>query len=283
MNSPASSKLGSHDWQSGYIDKNLQERTAYLDAVAATDLMQEVAKVTLGLLALKSGDKVVDVGCGSGVLIPKFCEAVGSAGRVVGIDLAEAFVSEARARIEANGLSKIASVEIGDACALAQPTASFDAAHCERLLMHLVDPDRAIREMVRVVRPGGVVVAAEPDWPGIRFDHPDQEAFTKVFLRSLTAQSGDVGLTLYRRFGQAGLLNRRCLPVTVVLTDIAQSRTYGLKLESAVEALIAEGAMPAERLRAVVPALEAQSAAGNYCSIATMHLVAGTVPEPREA
>jgi ubiquinone/menaquinone biosynthesis C-methylase UbiE len=283
MSSPASSKPGSYDWQSGYIEKNLQERTAYLDTVAATGLMQQVANVTLGLLGLKPGDKLVDVGCGSGVLIPRFCEAVGDAGRVVGIDLAAAFVNEAQARIESNGLGKIASAQIGDACALPLPAASFDAAHCERLLMHLVDPDRAIREMVRVVRPGGIVMAAEPDWPGIRFDHPDQEAFTKVFLRSLTPQSADAGLTLYRRFGQAGLLNRRCFPVTVVLTDIAQSRTYGLKLESAVEALIAEGALAAERLKAVVPALEAQSAAGNYCSVATMHLVAGTVPPSRGA
>jgi ubiquinone/menaquinone biosynthesis C-methylase UbiE len=283
MNSPTPGQPGSYDWQSSYIAGNLQERTAYLEKVSATGLMQQVANATLALLALKPGDNVLDVGCGSGVFIPKLCDAVGKTGRVVGIDYAEGFVSEARARIEASGLSEVAAVELGDACALKLPSATFDAAHCERLLMHLVDPDLAVREMVRVVRPGGVIVAAEPDWPGIRFDHPDQEAFTKVFLRSLTPQSGDAGLTLYRRFGQAGLVNRRCIPITVVLTAIEQSRVFGLKLEAGVEALLAERALPAERLKSVIPALEAQSAAGNYYSVATMHVVAGMVPPASEA
>ena len=283
MKLPALNQTGSHDWQSGYIASNLQERTKYLDTVAATDLMQQVASVTLALLALKPGCSVLDVGCGSGVFIRKLSDAVGPTGRVVGIDYAEAFVAEAQARIDSSGLSEIASVQLDDACALKVPDATFDAAHCERLLMHLTDPDLAVGEMVRVVRPGGVVVAAEPDWPGFRFDHPDPEAFTKVYLRSLTIRSGDVGLTLYRRFGQAGLVNRRCFPVAAVLSDITQSRTYGLQLEPAVDALLTENAMSAERLRAVVPALEAQSAAGNYCSVVTMHVVAGTVRHAGEA
>jgi ubiquinone/menaquinone biosynthesis C-methylase UbiE len=283
MNSPATGPTGSHDWKSDYIQENLKERTAYLDRVASSGLMQQVANATLALLALKPGDRVVDVGCGSGALIPRLCAEVGKAGHVLGIDYAEGFVREARARIEASGLSDVATVELGDASSLKLPPSSFNAAHCERLLMHLVDPDLAIREMVRVVRPGGVVVAAEPDWPGVRFDHPDQEAFTMVFRSSVTAQTADAGLTLYRRFGEAGLVDRRCIPISVAVTDIAQSRVFGLRLEAGVEALLAKGVMQPERLKAVVPALEAQSAAGNYYSVATMHVVAGTVPRRGES
>ena len=53
--------------------------------------------------------------------------------------------------------------------------ASFDAAHCERVLLHLDDPTTALREMPRVVRPGGTVVAAEPDSACFDIGHPDHE------------------------------------------------------------------------------------------------------------
>jgi SAM-dependent methyltransferase len=81
------------------------------------------------------------------------------------------------------GLLEHVHVEQGDAYHLPYPDGAFDAAHCERLLMHLEDPVAALREMRRVVRPGGRVVVTEPDWAGLQIDHADRTAMRLLIDR----------------------------------------------------------------------------------------------------
>jgi SAM-dependent methyltransferase len=242
-------------------------------------MLQQVAIAAHALLALQPGQRVLEVGCGSGVFLPGLAEKVQPTGRVFGLDHSDALIAEARKASDATPHAAIITTEVGDAYKLPYPDGFFDAAHCERVLMHLGDPTAAIREMARVVRPGGVVVAAEPDWAGIRIDHPDQEIFRTVYLRALTARQVDIGMTLNRRFAEAGLVDRHFSPVAAPSTDFAVIRMYGLKLEPAVEALLAEGQLPVDRLRAVVPALEHASSAGTYYSVGIMHVVSGRIPE----
>ena len=66
-------------------------------------------------------------------------------------------------------------VDQGDAYALPYPDQSFDAAHCERVLLHLEDPSTVLREMRRVLRTGGRMVVAEPDWASLIINSPDHE------------------------------------------------------------------------------------------------------------
>lgn len=273
---------GTSTWQPDYVRAHVGEQAGYLSTVSATSLMQQVSAQTHLLLDLKDGDAVLEVGCGNGVFLSGLAERVYPSGRVVGIDHADAFVIEAQKNAAASPHAKVISVEQADAYRLPFADASFDVAHCERVLMHLEDPTAAIREMARVVRPGGLVVVAEPDWAGMRFDHPDQEAFQAVYIQALVIRQKDVGLTLYRRFAEAGLVERHYSPVTTVFTDFATVEMYGLKLEPVVETLVAEGRLPAARLRAVVPALREASTAGTYYTIANFHVVAGTVQQPRE-
>ena len=79
--------------------------------------------------------------------------------------------------------------EVGDACDLADvPDASFDRAACRRLLIHLSRPVEALREMGRIVRPGGLVVAAEPDELAARLVAWDSASAQDPELPSLRAQ-----------------------------------------------------------------------------------------------
>ena len=272
-----SSLRGTASWQAEYLRTHVKEQSGYLEAAAALPFVQQVAVNAHSLLGLKLGDRVIEVGCGNGTFLSGLAAKVFPSGQVVGIDHSDALVAEARAKAASDQHGAVVSVHVGDVYKLPFETDSFDAAHCERVLMHLDDPSAAIREMIRVVRPVGVIVAAEPDWAGFRFDHPDSEAFALVYARANQTRQPDVGMTLYRRFGEAGLVDRKFAPLTMVLTDFARTRMHGLHLEPAVTALIAEGAMPADRLNAVVPALEKSTAVGNYYSVGTMHVVAGTV------
>ena len=75
----------SQSWQSITHSEQLGE---YLQHVSQMPLLREVATRSLGLLALNTGEEVLEVGCGTGVFLPLLAEAVGESGRVVGLDLA---------------------------------------------------------------------------------------------------------------------------------------------------------------------------------------------------
>lgn len=113
----------------------------------------------LALAAPAPGEAVLDVACGTGVLAVAAAEAVGPAGRVLGVDLADAMVQASRQRAQDIGLGH-ATFERMDAERLNVPDASFDLALCSLGLMYLPDPDAALVELHRVLRPGGRVVLA---------------------------------------------------------------------------------------------------------------------------
>ncbi|MFN8511773.1 MAG: methyltransferase domain-containing protein [Chloroflexia bacterium] len=269
---------GSASWQPDDTVEHQAARSAYLERIYRTPLLQEILARTLDVLALASGQSVLEVGCGSGLILPVFAREVGPTGRVVGLDHAPAFVAEARARVAAEGLAESVTVEEGDAYHLPYPTASFDAAHCERVLMHLTDPTAALREMARVVRPGGIVVAVEPDWLGIRIDHPEHADFAPIYRRALNFRHPDIGLTLYRRLADAGLVERQAVLVPSTITNHAVLRAYGLDLAPAAEALIVEGSLTRERAETLLAYLETASQNGTFYSYGCFHIVSGRVP-----
>jgi ubiquinone/menaquinone biosynthesis C-methylase UbiE len=107
---------------------------------------------------LKSGQDLLDVGCGPGNITRDLASRV-APGRVVGIDASAAVIETARG----SGPGPV-RFEVGDVYALAMPDASFDVVHAHQVLQHLSDPVAALREMRRVLRPGGVVAARDSDY-----------------------------------------------------------------------------------------------------------------------
>ena len=103
----------------------------------------------------------LDVGCGVGhwgfALAPLLPKA-----RVVGIDREPRWIDEATRRAIAAGLGDRFEYRVGVADALPFADATFDLVTCQTLLIHVRDPQQVLREMVRVVRPGGHLLIAEP-------------------------------------------------------------------------------------------------------------------------
>lgn len=105
------------------------------------------------------GERVLDVACGTGRIALAAAEAVGAAGRVVGVDLSSEMVDAARRSAEQRRACN-ASFARMDAEKLDLPDAGFDLALCSLGLMYLPDPGQALRELRRILRPGGRLVAA---------------------------------------------------------------------------------------------------------------------------
>jgi ubiquinone/menaquinone biosynthesis C-methylase UbiE len=117
----------------------------------------QLAPARLALLAraaIRPGEHVLDVACGTGLVTFDAAHAAGSGGRVIGVDLSGKMVDAARLRATQGGLRHVSFARM-DAETLALPDASFDVALCALGLMYVPDPLQAVREMRRVLRPGG--------------------------------------------------------------------------------------------------------------------------------
>ena len=103
--------------------------------------------------------KVLDCGCGPGVISIGLAEAVGPNGHVTGIDFAESQIAIAQACATPNLTFQVASVY-----ALPFEDNAFDLVFSHALFEHLADPIQGVREIRRVLRPGGVAGLCSPDW-----------------------------------------------------------------------------------------------------------------------
>jgi ubiquinone/menaquinone biosynthesis C-methylase UbiE len=113
------------------------------------------------LSALRKGMRLLDVGCGPGTITVDLARRV-APGEVVGVDRSADVLAEAGAHAVRENV-KI-DWRTADVYALDFPDASFDVVHAHQLLQHLSDPVRALTEMRRVLRPGGVVAVRDSDY-----------------------------------------------------------------------------------------------------------------------
>lgn len=113
---------------------------------------------------LSPDDRVLDCGCGPGTITVDLAAAV-APGEVIGIDQQAEQLEHARALASERGLSN-ATFREADVYALPFADASFDAVFSNALLEHVADPLRALGQMHRVLRPGGVIGVSVPDWSG---------------------------------------------------------------------------------------------------------------------
>lgn len=109
--------------------------------------------------SLAAGECVLDVACGSGLVAFRAAGLVGAHGHVVGVDLSGRMVDTATQRAEQCHVQNIRFKRM-DAEKLDLPDASFDVVLCALGLMYMPDPEQAIREMRRVLRPGGRMITA---------------------------------------------------------------------------------------------------------------------------
>ena len=101
-----------------------------------------------------SSGKVLEVGVGTGLSLPEYKSHL----EITGIDLAPEMLEKARERIASEGLKNVANLQVMDASDLKFPDASFDTVVGMYLITVVPDPEKVMRELARVTKPGGTVM-----------------------------------------------------------------------------------------------------------------------------
>lgn len=112
---------------------------------------------------LRPGMSVLDVGCGPGTITADLAQRV-APGRVLGIDASQEVIDAATSSVEGAAGDASVTFEVGDVYALDAPDDAYDVVHAHQVLQHLGDPVRALAEMRRVCRPGGILALRDADY-----------------------------------------------------------------------------------------------------------------------
>ncbi len=106
--------------------------------------------------AVSCGRDILEVGVGTGLSLPEYPAETA----VTGIDLSPEMLAKAQQKVDAQGLQSVIGLTVMDACHLAFQDASFDAVVAQFVLTLVPDPEQALQEWARVLRPGGEIIIA---------------------------------------------------------------------------------------------------------------------------
>jgi len=141
---------------------------------------------------LRPGMSVLDVGCGPGTITADLAALV-APGRVVAVDSAQAILEQAAAHAAEVGQADRIEFAVADVHALEFADDTFDVVHAHQVLQHVADPVKALREMRRVCKPGGVVAARDGDYGGFFWYPrlPELDAWLRLYLDLARANGGE--------------------------------------------------------------------------------------------
>jgi SAM-dependent methyltransferase len=243
----------------------------YLDQ--ATDHFRPLKVFTHSLLQLRAGERILDVGCGCGDDLRELASLVTPNGCAVGIDSSQAMIDEARQRNV--GCELPLQFVRGDAGHLRWHADYFDACRADRVFQHLPDPERALNEMLRVLKPGGRVLIVDRDWGMVAVDASDVET-TRVILNRACAgiRNGWMGRRLGGLFKKAGVINAEVDTKSISVNSLAAADTL-LDLRVVRDHAIAEKLISPDVAARWLDDLLDRDAASRFFATVTLYIACG--------
>ncbi len=248
----AASHLTHETYTHGHAQATVRQHGRRTAAEAAAFLLPE----------LKPGMRLLDVGCGPGSITRGLAEHL-APGEVIGLDLSADTLADARRDAAARGIANLHYQE-GSVYDLPFPDASFDAVFAHQVLQHLREPDNAIREMLRVLRPGGLVAFRDGYWGTSAYCPPDLgiDRFIDVHMKTWCQNGGDprIGRKLRALFNASQVTDLRITASQWCYATLSETREWG---DSYAERLLTSpmGARAVERGNASREDLEAMATA----------------------
>ncbi len=239
------------------------------------------------LLNPSRGERILDVGCGLGDAALALGADLGAGGEVVGVDASTEMIAAARSRA-GDAVCRV-RFEVGDAVELDEPDGAFDAVRAERALQWLDDPRAAVAEMVRVLRPGGLLSLIDTDWSTFDLDVGDDD-LASIVRDAMTTERGrpsNVGGRLADLAVDAGLdiVGRTAATHRWIDWDPDESPAPDgcFSMASLATDLVDAGRLPADRHEWFVDTVHAAARQARFAMSLTVFGVVGRrPPSPNE-
>jgi len=199
------------------LDEPARERlAARLESRARDDVFTRLLDKYVARLALPPLARVLEVGCGTGVVLRTLARRDDFTGQALGVDQCGSFIDAANGFARDERVDSRIAFRVGDAHGVDLPAASFDVVIAHTLISHVTAPLAVLGEMARLGRPGGTVVVFDGDYASLTYAYPDHdlgrrvdEALTNVtfnnprIMRDLPRILPELGLKLADAWGDA--------------------------------------------------------------------------------
>jgi len=129
----------------------------------------------LDKMDLASCKRILDLGCGTGVVARALAGRKDFDGEIIGVDFSDALIDAAKHLSAEEGLAERVAFRVGDSHALNDPDASYDAVLAHTLVSHVTDPASVVANAARVVAPGGTIAIFDGDYASLTFGAGDGE------------------------------------------------------------------------------------------------------------
>lgn len=268
----------SDNWTQVKDSDRVVQAAAKLARLGASPPEIKVRERYLELLAAKSGEIIVDVGAGAGVITAEIAKLVAPGGRVFAVDTSPGLLDVARATTREAGIGHLVDFRVADGRDLPFGLSAFDAAFCRWVLMHVDGPEKVIAEMRRVTRRGGRVVAVEFDWETTMV-HPGERDVTRRILNNAADRQVDpwVARRLPSLFTGQGFAEVEV--ETIVATDEGGGDRAWLEyLYERAALAVAAGIVTREEAVKWMAALDDGFNSKNFLFGVTQFIVVGRVP-----
>jgi SAM-dependent methyltransferase len=208
-------------WRALDAQPNVAALIAGLEARGGTPTQTRLRRRFLRFVPVRAGARVLEVGCGSGVVLRDLAALAGRRGHVVGVDTSRAMLAAARRRCRPAPRAARIGLRHGDGAHLPFTPGEFDVTLGITVILHVAEPGAVVEEMARVTRPGGRVGLQDQDFGMMAVTHADAELTDRILdgvPRALYEEPYS-GRRLPALLLEAGLRNVR------LLTDVFQDTT----------------------------------------------------------
>jgi len=225
---------------------------------------QKMLQDYLEAMDIDSAQRVLDLGCGTGVAARSIAGRAAFSGQVLGIDLSSHLIAVARQLSAQEGKGEQVTFQAGDSRNLDLPEGGFDAVVAHTLISHVDDPLAVLKEAARLVKPGGMVGIYDGDYASLTFSHADpvqgkeyDEAIQRAVItnprvmRQMPLLLREAGLALVTSF-------------SYILAEMGQADFWASALESFRKLIPQSGVMTAEQANQWVDARLQESVDGVF-------------------